>query len=123
MAGYSGALKLAFGFVHPGERRSFHAGHLQNKLTEVSLCWQPDLIIMDGRKAFVTGGPAKGKVVEPGYILASADPVAIDVEGIKILNTYKENNNLPDNPWRHSQVMAALKLGLSNGENSYTVIT
>ena len=58
LAAFSGAIKLAFGFVAPGQRRSFHLGHLQEKLAEVSLCWQPDLIVMDGRKAFVSGGPA-----------------------------------------------------------------
>ena len=58
LGAFSGAIKLAFGFVAPGQRRSFHLGRLQEKLAEVSLCWQPDLIVMDGRKAFVSGGPA-----------------------------------------------------------------
>ena len=52
LARYSGALKLAFGFVHPGERRTFHLSYREEKLAEISLCWQPDLIVMDGRKAF-----------------------------------------------------------------------
>lgn len=119
LARYSGALKLAFGFVHPGERRRFHVGHLEQKLAEVSLCWQPDLIIMDGRKAFVTGGPDKGELVEPGLIFASGDLVAIDMEAIKVLLSYHARNRL-DEPERLPQIATALKHGL--GSNDYIVV-
>ena len=48
LARFSGALKLAVGFMHPGERRALHARFLEQKVAEISLCWQPNLIIMDG---------------------------------------------------------------------------
>ena len=118
LAAFSGAIKLAFGFVAPGQRRSFHISHLQEKLAEVNLCWQPDLIIMDGRKAFVSGGPAKGRLVEPGLVLASGDLVAIDVEAMKVLLSYQSPNKLPANPWELPQIVVALKhkLGARKGE-------
>lgn len=122
LAGFSGALKLAFGFVHPGERRAFHLSHLQHKLAEVSLCWQPDLVVMDGRKAFVSGGPDQGQLVEPGLILASGDMVAIDVEAIKVILSYGAKNKLPVNPGRSSQIAAALKHGLGVGGDGYLVV-
>lgn len=109
LARYSGALKLAFGFVHPGERRGYHLRMREEKLAEISLCWQPDLIVMDGRKAFVTGGPNRGQVVEPKVILASGDPVAIDVEAVKILLSYNGRNKLLSDPWQMPQITAALK--------------
>ena len=111
LAGFSGALKLAFGFVAPGQRRSFHLGHLQENLAEVNLCWQPDLIIMDGRKAFVTGGPNKGRVAEPGVMLASGDPVAVDIEAVRILADHGAHT-LPGNPRDLAQISTALKYGL-----------
>ena len=40
---------------------------------------------MDARAAFVSGGPARGDVVNPGLFLMSDDPVAIDVAGVAIL--------------------------------------
>ncbi len=123
LAAFSGALKLAFGFVHPGERRSFHRSHRSEKLAEVNLCWQPDLILMDGRKAFVTGGPQRGTVVEPGLILASGDIVAIDVEAVKVLLTYKARNLLTPDPWQLPQISAAVKRGLSEGKDGYTLST
>jgi len=112
LARFSGALKLAVGFMHPGQRRALHARHLERKAAEINLCWQPDLIVMDGRKAFVSGGPEKGELVEPGLLLASGDLVAIDVEAMKVLLSYKAKNRLMPDPWQTPQVMTALKHGL-----------
>lgn len=122
IAGYSGALKLATGFMHPGERRSLHGRELNHKFAEISLCWQPDLIIMDGRKSFVTGGPAKGQLVEPGVILASGDLVAIDVEAMNILLNYHAKNKLPPDPWQAPEVVTALGHGLGVGKGEYIVV-
>jgi uncharacterized protein (DUF362 family) len=119
---FSGAIKLAFGFVAPGQRRSFHLGHLQEKLADVNLCWQPDLIVMDGRKAFVSGGPSKGQVVEPGLVLASGDLIAIDIEAMKVLLDYRASNKIPANPWELTQIATALKHGLGAGEGKYIVV-
>ena len=122
LARYSGALKLAFGFVHPGERRAFHLAHREEKLAEISLCWQPDLIVMDGRKAFISGGPQRGQVVEPNVILASGDLVAIDVEAVKILLSYKAHNRLLKDPWQLPQIMNALKHKLGAAKGGYILI-
>lgn len=122
LARYSGALKLAVGFVHPGERRAFHLSHLQQKIAEVSLCWQPDLIVMDGRKAFVSGGPDKGELVEPGILLASGDLIAIDVEAMKVLLTYESKKKLIVDPWRLPQIVAAFKHGLGLVKGGYIVV-
>ena len=123
LGGFSGALKLTMGFVHPGQRRAFHTGNLEQKVAEISLCWQPDLIVMDGRKAFVSGGPNKGKLAdpEPGLLFASGDLVAIDVEGMKVILGYKAKNKLPSIPWQSVQITTALKHGLGVGEGGYIV--
>lgn len=122
LAAFSGAIKLPFGFVAPGQRRGFHLSHLQEKLAEVNLCWQPDLIVMDGRKAFVSGGPARGQVVEPGLLLASGDLVAIDVEAMKVILGYRTSNKIPANPWELPQIAMALKHRLGVGEGKYVVV-
>jgi len=122
IAGFSGALKLAVGFMHPGERRALHARYLERKIAEISLCWQPNLIIMDGRKAFVSGGPDKGQLAEPGLVLASGDLVAIDVEAMKVLLTYQAKNKLTGDPWQSPQIVTALKHGLGGGKGSYIVV-
>ncbi len=123
IAAFSGALKLAVGFVHPGERRALHASHLQQKIAEISLCWQPNLIIIDGRKAFISGGPDKGQLVEPGVLLASGDLVAIDVEAMKVILTYEAKNKLTANPWQSKQIATALKHSLGAEEDGYIVLS
>ncbi len=122
LARYSGALKLAFGLVHPGQRRGFHLSHLEQKLPEVSLFRQPDLIIMDARKALVTGGPSSGTIVEPGLLFASGDLVAVDVEGLGVLLSYHAENRLPADPWQVPQIAGALNHRLGAGPNGYIVV-
>ena len=121
-ARFSGALKLTVGFMHPGERRALHARHLEQKIAEISLCWQPNLVIMDGRKGFVSGGPDKGQLVEPGLLLASGDLVAIDIEAMRILLTYEAKNRLVPDPLQSPQVVTALKHGLGSSGGSYIVV-
>jgi len=122
IAGFTGALKLAVGFMHPGERRALHARHLEQKIAEISLCWQPDLIVMDARKAFISGGPDKGQLVEPGLVLASGDLVAIDIEAMRALLTYEAKNKLTADPRQSPQIITALKHGLGAEENQYIVV-
>lgn len=122
LARYSGALKLAFGFVDPGERRAFHFSYREEKLAEISLCWQPDLIVMDGRRAFVSGGPQRGEIVEPKLILASGDLVAIDVEAVRVLLTYRARNRLISDPWQLPQIATAVKHGLGAGTDGHILI-
>ncbi len=112
LARFSGALKLAVGFMHPGERCAMHIGNLENKVAEINLCWQPDLIIMDGRRAFVSGGPDRGELVEPGIMLASGDIVAIDAEAVKVLLSYHGRNRLTADPLKLPQIATALKHSL-----------
>ena len=122
LARFSGALKLAVGFMHPGERRALHARHLERKIAEISLSWQPNLVVMDGRKAFVSGGPDKGQLIEPGLLLASGDLVAIDVEAMKVLLTYEAKNKLVDAPGQSPQITTALKHGLGMRDGRYVLV-
>ena len=122
LARFTGALKLAVGFMHPGERRALHARNLEEKAAEISLCWQPNLIIMDGRKVFVTRGPDKGQLVEPGLLLASGDLVAADVEAMRLLLAYGARNKLVADPWQNLQVVTALKHGLGPRDKQYVVV-
>jgi uncharacterized protein (DUF362 family) len=77
---------------------------------------------MDGRKAFVSGGPAQGEVAEPGIVLASGDMVAIDVEALKILQSYPARNHLAGDPYILPQVATALRHGLTSAEDGYKVV-
>ncbi len=121
-ARFTMSLKLSVGFVHPGERRALHMGNLEEKAAEINLVWQPDLIVMDGRKAFVSGGPEKGELVEPGILLASGDMVAIDVEALKVVQSYPADNRLGGDPYQLPQIATALKHGLTAANGAYTLV-
>lgn len=123
LARFSMSLKLAMGLVHPGERLAMHMAHLEQKVVEINLAWQPDLVIIDGRKVFISGGPDKGEVAEPKVILASGDMVAADVESLRVLLSYEARNKLMPNPWDSPQIVTALRHRLGAGEGGYRLLT
>lgn len=111
-ADYTGALKLSVGFMKPLQRVCLHADHIQEKIAELNAVIHPDLIIMDARKCFITEGPTDGEIREPDLILASEDRIGIDIEGIKIIQSF-EGNTLKDiNPKELPQIKRALEMGL-----------
>jgi uncharacterized protein (DUF362 family) len=122
-ARFSLSLKLTVGLLNLRQRGDLHSAHLEEKIAELNLAVHPDLIIMDGRKCFVTGGPDMGRVEEPNIILASGDRIAIDVEALKILQGYKAENRLDMPIWEFPQVKRAVELGLGvRGEDEISVV-
>jgi uncharacterized protein (DUF362 family) len=121
-AKFTMSLKLAFGYIKRRERVRFHMRNLEEKIADLNLAVHPNLIIMDARKCFITGGPFSGNLRNPGFVLASGDRVAIDVEGIKIIESF-EGSNLTDNPWSYRQIQRAVELELgARNEQDYQVI-
>jgi uncharacterized protein (DUF362 family) len=122
-ADFTGAIKLSMGLVKPFfDQITFHVRHLREKLAELMLVVKPDLIKMDARKVFITGGPARGELQAPNLILASGNQVAIDVEGVKILQSYP-GNSLKDSVWDIVQIKHAAELGQGpHNEEEYEVI-
>ena len=122
-ADFSLSLKLAFGFTKKTDRIAFHIHHLKEKLVDLNLIVHPNLIIMDGRKCFITGGPFNGEVREPNLILASGDRVAMDIESIKVIAGF-EGSKLAVDPWSYTQIKRAVALELGvKGEDEYLVLT
>ena len=122
-AQFTGALKLAVGLVKPSERVKLHFLHLQEKIAEINTLFQPNLILMDARKCFINRGPAEGEIKEPNLILASDDRIAIDVEGIKIIQSFKGNSLNKINPWDLPQIKRAVELGVGvRGAVDYQVL-
>lgn len=123
-AQFTGSLKLAVGFMKPIQRVKLHLRNLQEKIAELNKLIKPALIIMDARKCFITKGPAEGEVREPNFILASEDRIAIDVEGIKIIQSFKGNSLKNLDPWQLPQIKLAAEfgLGVKNAED-YQLIT
>ena len=119
LAQFTGSLKLSVGFMKPIQRIRLHL-KLQEKTAELNKIINPDLIIMDARKCFINKGPAKGELREPNLILASTDRVAIDVEGVKIIQSFKGNSLKNINPWELPQIKRAIELGI--GDKAYKIV-
>ena len=91
-----------------------HSSPYQRQMiTEINTAYLPDLIILDGVEAFVDGGPARGKHVEPQVILAASDRVAIDAVGVAILRHFGTTPAVSQGPiFQQEQIARAVELGL-----------
>jgi uncharacterized protein (DUF362 family) len=122
-ADFSLSLKLAFGFTKKSDRIEFHLRHLKEKLVDLNLVVHPNLILMDGRTCFITGGPFSGEVRKPNLVMASGDRVAMDVEAIKVIAGF-EGSELTGDPWSYTQIRQATALGLGvKSESEYVVVS
>lgn len=114
LAGYSGAIKLWFGAVHPKHRLAAHATRdLGHVLADLCLPFQPDLLILDGGQAMITGGPKKGEVVRTNVYVASGDPVALDASAVAMLAGFGAWPKVREfGVWEQPQIQQAIALDL-----------
>lgn len=91
-----------------------HSSPYQRQMiAEINNNYNLDFVLMDGIKAFVTGGPEQGKVVEPNLLLASRDRVAIDAVGVAILKLYGARGKVGEaNVFEQDQIKRATELGI-----------
>ncbi len=132
--GYGGiftmSLKNSVGLVasrHPATGYAYmqelHSSPYQTAMiAEINTAYTPALIVMDGVEAFVTGGPAQGKKVSPGVMMAATDRVAIDAVGVAILKMF--GASLPEPVFSQKQIARAVELGLGvNGPEKIEFVT
>ena len=112
LARFTASMKLFVGWIKHRERLRMHARRLEQKAVDLASYFQPSLIVMDARKCFVTGGPMSGQLECSGFILASGDMVSIDVEGVRILQSYGTKNRLDRNVWELPQIAHAVEIGI-----------
>jgi len=105
-------MKLFVGWIKYTQRIRMHARKLQLKLVDLASYFNPDLIVMDARTCFVTGGPSSGTCSTPGVILASGDMVSVDVEGVKIIQCCNAKNKLDMDVWDIHQIKHAVEIGI-----------
>jgi len=115
------SLKNSVGLVAkriPGDRydymRELHTSHHQRlMIAEINTAYTPDWILLDGVEAFTLGGPAQGKLVEPGLILAGSDRVALDAVGVAVLRHFGTTGEVERGTiFEQEQIARAVELGL-----------
>ena len=90
-----------------------HGSPFQRQMiAEINNHYNLDFVLMDGIKAFITGGPEKGKEVEPNLLLASEDRVAIDAVGVAVLKIYGAKGKVGEaGVFEQDQLKRAAELG------------
>jgi len=115
------SLKNSVGVVAkrvPGEVYDYmwelHTSPFQRQMiAEINRHYSVDVVVMDGIRAFVNGGPERGEVVEPNLMLASSDRVALDAVGVAILRVYGATGDVGrDKVFELDQIRRAAELGI-----------
>jgi uncharacterized protein (DUF362 family) len=105
----------------PGElydyMQELHTSPFQRQMmAEINTHYQVDVVLMDGIRAFISGGPERGELVEPNLMLASTDRVAIDAVGVAILRIYGAAGNVRKGRiFELDQIRRASELGVGIG--------
>jgi uncharacterized protein (DUF362 family) len=117
------SIKLMVGGTRPRHRARLHfGGDFQERVAELASTVTPDLALVDGRTAFVRGGPCYGLVRRANVILAAGDRVALDVAAIRELQRYPECA-LSRDAWSYAQIREAVRLGLgADGDAAMRVV-
>ncbi|MDR2056298.1 MAG: DUF362 domain-containing protein [Desulfovibrio sp.] len=87
-AGVSLSLKGQMGLIY--DRRSMHSRYdLGTSIVDLATRVRPALAIVDATRVLTTNGPGgPGKVITPGEVIASADPVAADATAVASYEWY-----------------------------------
>ena len=128
---YTMALKNVLGLVHPVDRarkgnlRTHAQARIYKQVADINRFVRSHLIVLDGYRALVSGGPtpqsgAKPRVVKAGIVIASTDPVAVDAVGIALLRMLspKTERVTGYRTWGNPMVRAAVaaRVGISSPE-------
>nr|MDO8081721.1 DUF362 domain-containing protein [Candidatus Freyarchaeota archaeon] len=82
-------------------------------IAEINQTYKVDLVVMDAIKAFASGGPDRGDIVEPNLLLASRDRIAIDAVGVAILRKYGTTKEITKGAiFKLEQIRRAAELGV-----------
>ncbi len=115
-ADFTMSLKNNMGFIAQWDRNWMHTSlRLQERIAELGLAIKPSLIVLDGRKAFCTGGPNKGELKSPGVIIAGRNMVACDALGLAVLKHIGTTKKLQNTSiWEVPQIKRAIEIGLGS---------
>jgi uncharacterized protein (DUF362 family) len=113
-AGFSCGLKNSVGCVH-GRNKPWMHGTLgwEPAVAELNLAVRPHLHVADGLAVMASGGPWSGERVATDLVLASGDPVALDVVALALLKSLGRSEKLATGSvWEQGQIKRAVELGL-----------
>ena len=102
----------------PGNPHDFmgelhRSSHQRRMIAEINVGYRPDLIVLDGVEAFVTGGPDQGERVDAEVVLAGTDRIAVDAVGVALLRHFGTTREVSRGAiFEQEQIARAAELGL-----------
>lgn len=106
------ALKLGVGILPTLHMSELHSStRINSMIAEINLAYKPNLIVMDGVKTFIAGGPSSGTVSDGNVIVAGTDRIAIDAVGTAILKDLG-STRVSGKIFQLEQIERAVELGL-----------
>jgi uncharacterized protein (DUF362 family) len=106
------SLKLGVGILPALHMQELHSSpRINSMIAEINLAYKPDLIVMDGVKTFINGGPSSGTLRDGNVLVAGTDRIAVDAVGTAILKDLG-STRVSGNIFRLEQIERAVELGL-----------
>ena len=118
------SLKNMMGVIPLSEMDRFHNIGLSQCIADVNTVMKPSLTVVDATYAMARSGPYGGDPIEMDMIMASGDPVAIDLIGAQKLMELEQQHNIPTFDYTdidHINAAAALGVG-TNNPNNITIV-
>ena len=107
------SLKLSVGILPKIHMKELHSStNINSMIAEINLAYEPDVIVMDGVKTFISGGPSNGTVADGNVVLAGTDRVALDAVGTAILIELGTTKIRRGGIFKLEQIRRAVKLGI-----------
>jgi len=117
------SLKNMMGVVPLSEMNRFHNMGLSQCIADVNTVMKPNLTVVDATYAMARSGPDDGDPIEMDTIMASGDPVAIDLIGAQKLMELEQQHGIPTSDYpdytniAHINAAATLGVGTNNPDN------
>ena len=121
LTNYTAAIKNWMGIIGQSslDGRGWAHDGLASRLPELHLGVREHLVIMDATQIALSNGPiGPGAQASPGIIVASTDPLAVDVTAVCLLKHYLRVANItnkdidPYTPWEQPQIEHGMTLGI-----------
>jgi len=106
------SLKNMMGILPDSEKGTFHNLGLHQCIADLNTVFKPDLCIVDATQVMTVSGPGRGKMVRADTILASGDPVAVDLIASKILFEIEGLDNPLERALKIPHLRRAAELGV-----------
>lgn len=107
------SLKLSVGILPKVHMKELHRSpNINSMIAEINLAYEPNLIVMDGVKTFIDGGPSKGTIANGNVVLAATDRVALDAVGTAILIDLGTTKIKRGHIFELEQIRRAVELGI-----------